>query len=97
MELRKYDFDFNILDNFGKDQHMRLANNDDVSRALDKGEAGKLTSPSEHIWDLVDAEQEKFPMLDQKTALERVQKKHAALFRLYAAETNGKIHVVKVA
>lgn len=91
MQVKRYTF---TLDNKGKDQHLQLATDADVSKVLSKGEAGKLTSPSEHIWDLVDAEQEKFPMLDQKTALERVQKKHAALFRLYANETNGKIHVV---
>ena len=90
MELKKYNFDFNVLDDHGKPQHQRLASATEVAKRLD----GKLTSPSEHIWRLVEAEQDKFPQLDQKTALERVQKRNPELFRLYASESNGRIHVV---
>ena len=94
MQLKRYTF---ALDNKGKDQHLRLATDADVSKVLSKGEDGKLTSPSEHIWRLIELEQEKFPQLDQKTAVERVRKNNPALFRLYASESNGKIRIEQVA
>ena len=94
MELKKYEFPFGldndfpiVLDDDGKPQHQRTATDDDI------GGEGEETSPSEEIWRLVEDQQDKWPQLDQKSALERVRKKNPALFRLYASEINGKLRV----
>ena len=93
MQLKTYSFPFGldglpiVLDDDGKPQHQRLAADDDL------GGDGEETSPSEHIWRLVEDEQDKWPQLDQKTALERVRKKNPHLFTLYASETNGMLRV----
>ena len=87
MELKRYTFPFGLLslDDDGKEQHQRLAADDDL--------AGGPGSPSEHIWALVEAEQDKHPQLDQKSAVERVRKKNPKLFRLYASESAGKLRI----
>ena len=94
MELKTYEFPFGldndlpiVLDDDGKPQHQRLAAADDLA------EDSQETSPSEDIWRLVEEQQDKWPQLDQKTALERVRKKNPSLFRLYASEINGMLRV----
>ena len=93
MQLKTYSFPFGldglpiVLDDDGKPQHQRLATDDDI------GGDGEKTSPSEHIWALVEAEQDKHPQLDQKSAVERVRKKNPKLFRLYASESAGKLRI----
>ena len=90
MELKTYEFPFGLtLDDDGHEQHQRLATDDDTEEILSEGPG----SPSDHIWMLVEAEQDRFPQLDQKTALERVRKKNPKLFRLYASESAGKLRV----
>ena len=94
MQLKKYEFPFGlddglpiVLDDDGKPQRQRPATDADLA-----GDMRKI-SVSEHIWQLVEAEQDKWPQLDQKTALERVRKKNPKLFRLYASESAGKLRV----
>ena len=90
MELKRYSFPFVSLDDAGHERETRLADAKDVDQVLDdKSE----TSPSEHIWALVEAEQDRHPQLDQRSALERVRKKNPELFRLYASESAGRLRI----
>ena len=90
MELKKYDFDFNVLDDDGKPQHQRTANDDDVSAAL-AGEGE--TSPSEVLHKLTLAEMDKHPALKYREALGRVQERNPQLVRLHASESAGRLRV----
>ena len=92
MELKRYNFDFQVLDDLGHAVRKRLADNDDVEKTLE-GEGPH--SPSEHIWRLVELEQDKWPQLDQKSAVERVRKRNPALFKLYASESEGCIRLAR--
>ena len=88
MLVKRYEFAFGrfgtILDDSGNEQEVRLADaEDEISEC----------SPSQHIWMLVEAEQDKHPQLDQKTAVERVRKKNPKLFQLYASESGGMLRV----
>ena len=77
-----FGFDFALPD--------RLATDDEVDVALpDKGEI----SVSDHIMALVDAEQDKWPQLDFKTAVERVRKRELKLFTIYASESGGRLRI----
>ena len=90
MQLRKYTFPFVSLDDAGHERETRLADDKDVDQVLDdKGEI----SVSDHIMQLVDQEQDRWPMLDFKTAVERVRKKNVHLFRLYSSESGGRLRV----
>ena len=89
MELKKYNFDFNVLDDHGKPQNQRLANDDDVAKLLD----GKLTSPSEHLHELTRLEMDKHPSMNYATALSRVQDRNPKLVSLYASEVNGCVRI----
>ena len=53
----------------------------------------QIRSPSDHITALVDQEQDKWPQLDFKTALERVRKREPKLFQLYASESGGRLRI----
>ena len=94
MELKTYEFPFGldndlpiVLDDDGKPQRQRPATDDDLA------EDSQETSPSEHIWRLVEDEQDKWPQLDHKTALERVRKQNPHRFTIYATETTGRRRV----
>ena len=95
MQLKTYEFPFGltlddlpiVLDDDGHEQHQRPATDADL------GGDGEETSPSEHIMKLVDQEQDRWPSLDQRSALERVRKKNPELFRLYASESAGRLRV----
>lgn len=90
MQLKKYNFGFNVLDDLGKLQNQRLANNDDVAKLLE-GEGPH--SPSEHLHELTRLEMDAHPSMDYRTALSRVQDRNPKLVALYASETNGHIRV----
>lgn len=91
MQLKKYEFPFGLtLDDAGHERETRLADDKGVDQMLDDEDE---TSPSEHIWMLVEAEQDKHPQLDQKSAVERVRKKNPQLFTLYASESAGMLRI----
>lgn len=92
MECKTYAFG---LDNSGNEQHMKLATDQDVSKALDQGRGnGEETSPSEVLHNLALAEQDRFQSMDYQTAVKRVLNKNVQLARLYASENNGAVRVV---
>lgn len=90
MELKTYSFPF-ILDDDGNEHPARLATDDDAAKVLAEGE--NPGSPSEHLHQLVLAEQDRFQKMGYSEALERVRKRNPKLMRLYASESAGRLRV----
>ena len=90
MQLKKYTFEFNVLDDQGNERHQRLANDPDVVELL---EGSGETSPSEHIHALVLAEIDRFPTMKYTDAVQRVRNRNPKLFRIYASESEGRVRV----
>ena len=89
MQLKKYAFPFTVLDDSGHERRMRTADDDDVAELLQD----QIGSPSEHIHQLILAEQDRFEKITYSTALERVRKRNPKLFRIYASECGGKLRI----
>ena len=90
MELKRYEFYFNVLDEHGQEKLTRLADDDDVEERLDRFGPG---SPSEHLHQLTLAEMDQHPQLDYRQALARVQTRRPDLVRLHASESAGRLRV----
>ena len=91
MQLKKYSFPFGLtLDDGGHERQTRLANDADLDDLL-CGEAE--TSPSEYLHALTKQEMDRFPQLDYRQALSRVQDRNPKLCRLYASESAGRLRV----
>lgn len=91
MQLKKYSFPFTILDDEGNEQHQRTANDDDAAKILSEGDGPG--SPSEHLHALTKQEMDRFPQLDYRQALSRVQDRRPDLVRLHASESAGSLRV----
>lgn len=88
MQLKRYSFPFNILDDDGNEQNQRLATDEDLDDVLEG-----QSSPSEHLHALTLAEQDRFQKMTYLEALERVRNKNPQLMRLYASESAGALRV----
>ena len=92
MELKRYQFPFGLtLDDDGQDKHVRLADPDDIIAALE--DHGEETSPSEVLHELTRQEMDKFPSMNYRDALSRVQDRNPRLVALYASESGGRVRV----
>lgn len=96
VQVKRYQFNYGrfgeiILDDQGRERHQRLATDEDVQQLL---EGSDLTSPSEHLDALTRQEMDRFPQLDYRQALQRVQDRNPEIVRLHASENNGAVKVV---